>query len=78
MTERRDTTNGRDEAADEARDADGATSEADGATSEAGDAVEAAGETTAAALIGERADAARPVGSDTQVRVEGDDHPSDG
>ena len=67
VTERRDTTGERDEAAGGAGNA----------TSAAGDAVEAAGETTAAALIGERADAARSVGSDTQVRVEGDEHPSD-
>ena len=65
MTESRDANDRRDEATDEA-------------TREAGDAVEAAGETTAAALIGNDDDNARPVGADTQVRVEGDAHPSDG
>lgn len=41
--------------------------------------VEAAGETTAAAAAGGNNDAAaRPVGADTQVRVEGDAHPSGG
>ena len=45
----------------------------------AGDAVESAGETTAVALVGgDGDDNARPVGADTQVRVEGDAHPSDG
>ena len=59
----------------ERRDAE---AERDEATNEAGDAVEAAGETTAAALIGGDNDDARPVGADTQVRVEGDAHPADG
>ena len=54
-----------------------AEDERDEATNEAGDAVEAAGETTAAALIGGDDDDARPVGADTQVRVEGDAHPAD-
>ena len=41
--------------------------------------VETAGETTAAAVVGGDEDnAARPVGADTQVRVEGDAHPADG
>jgi hypothetical protein len=44
----------------------------------AGNEVEAAGETTAAALVGGANDHARPVGADTQVRVEGDTHPADG
>jgi hypothetical protein len=54
--------------------------ERDAATAAAGDEVEAAGETTAAATVGDSEDdaAARPVGADTQVRVEGDAHPSDG
>ena len=57
----------------EKRDADGR----DGATAAAGDEVEAAGETTAAAVVGRDNDDARPVGADTQVRVEGDAHPAD-
>lgn len=71
MTERRDPTDERNDERDE-RD------ERDEPTAAAGDAVEAAGETTAAALVGGRDDTARPVGADTQVRVEGDAHPSDG
>ena len=47
-------------------------------TDAAGDEVEAAGETTAAAVIGQDDDAAKPVGADSQVRVEGDAHPADG
>ncbi|HLL77613.1 MAG TPA: hypothetical protein VK421_20320 [Pyrinomonadaceae bacterium] len=43
----------------------------------AGNEVEAAGETTAAATVGGDAAEARPVGADTQVRVEGDAHPAD-
>jgi hypothetical protein len=40
--------------------------------------VEAAGETTAAATVGgNNDDNARPIGADTQVRVEGDVHPAD-
>ena len=59
----------------ETRDAD----KRDGATAAAGDEVEAAGETTAAATVGgDDDDNARPVGADTQVRVEGDAHPADG
>ena len=52
----------------------------DEATTEGVGDVEAAGETTAAATVGgdNNADNARPVGADTQVRVEGDTHPADG
>ena len=66
MTERRDASDRRDEAT------------SDGAKDETGDPVEAAGETTASALIGGDDDTTRPVGADTQVRVEGDTHPADG
>ena len=64
MTERRDAADGREEATDAA-----------------GNEVEAAGETTAAAVVGhgdDGDDGDRPVGADTQVRVEGDAHPADG
>lgn len=50
----------------------------DEATDAAGDEVEAAGETTAAAVVGQGDDGGKPVGADTQVRVEGDAHPADG
>lgn len=62
MTERRD--------ADDGRGGE--------ATAAAGDEVESAGETTAAAAINRGDDGNKPVGADTQVRVEGDAHPSDG
>ena len=55
-----------------------ATDERDEATAAAGDEVEAAGETTAAAVVGRGDDGSKPVGADTQVRVEGDAHPADG
>jgi len=62
------------ESVSETRDDD----ERDAATAAAGDEVEAAGETTAAATVGaDKDDNARPVGADTQVRVEGDAHPAD-
>ena len=51
---------------------------ADERTAAAGNEVEAAGETTAAAVVGEGGDGDKPVGADTQVRVEGDAHPADG
>lgn len=53
------------------------TDRRDEATAAAGDEVESAGETTAAAAIGGNGDNTKPVGSDTQVRVEGDAHPAD-
>lgn len=59
----------------ERRDAGGGS---DAATAAAGDEVESAGETTAAAVINKGDDGHKPVGADTQVRVEGDAHPADG
>jgi hypothetical protein len=64
---------GEGERVTEKRDAD----RRDAATAASGDEVEAAGETTAAATVGGDNDVARPVGADTQVRVEGDAHPAD-
>jgi hypothetical protein len=73
--ERSETGHGKEGRVNDGRDAE---DRRDGATAAAGDEVESAGETTAAATIGGDNDNAKPVGSDTQVRVEGDAHPSDG